>query len=135
MFKILASSNSISAATIGLAFAVAVAIAAPLNASAADTVATARAGIVADRIDDAFALLRMTNIDPAGRTVVPRPVRGDFLHTSDCASATWPNIDASCLLAADGSPAPRVRNVTVGNQIGANTTVLLRIPAPEMARR
>ena len=33
-----------------------------------------------------------------------------------CAGAVWPNIDTSCLSRMDGSPAPRVRTITIGYQ-------------------
>jgi hypothetical protein len=70
-----------------------------------------------------------TNINPAIATTATRASKGDLAIPADCASATWPNIDRSCLLKADGSPAPYVRTVTIGYQTGANSTVLLRVPA------
>jgi hypothetical protein len=64
-----------------------------------------------------------------------RAGKGDLYAPRDCAAAVWPNVDAACLTRVDGSPAQAVRTVTIGYQEGANTTVLVRMPAPEMASR
>ena len=65
--------------------------------------------------------------------------KGDLLHAAPprgCASQAWPNVAPECLAAADGTPARSgVRMITVEQQEGPNTSVLVRIPAAEVAQR
>jgi hypothetical protein len=86
---------------------------------------------IAERIGGAFATISETAAEPAIEAAASQAQKGDL----DCATATWPNIDASCLSTADGRPAPQVRTITVGYQAGEATTVLLRVPAAEVAQR
>jgi hypothetical protein len=123
-----------AAIILGIALIVAGLLAAPFNASAR---AASQAGsdIAADRIGAAFsAIPEKMRADPAIAAAAARLSKGN-LAPADCATAVWPNIDASCLSTADGSAAPRVRTITVGYQTGENTTVLVRIPSAEMAQR
>ncbi len=53
-----------------------------------------------------------------------------------CEAQAWPNVAPECLQAADGTPARgRVRMITVEQRDGSNTSVLMRVPASEIARR
>jgi hypothetical protein len=106
-------------------------------AAAVQFIAQARAAPGTARVDiigGAFASLQEINIDSAIATTATRASKGDLAVPADCASATWPNVDRSCLSKADGSPAPYVRTVTIGYQSGSNATVLLRVPAAVAAR-
>jgi hypothetical protein len=127
MAKTLASSILIYAFAIALPLAAATSWAAPLNAGAAVAVG-ASGDSIAERIGGAFASRSQTNVEWLGADAVTLSPKGDRQRTSDCAGATWRNIDASCLMTAAGSPAPHVRTITVGYQTGANTTLLLRFP-------
>ncbi|MGH6924643.1 MAG: hypothetical protein ACRED5_12975 [Propylenella sp.] len=124
MIKTLPSGILISTIAISLSIAAAALPAAPLSANAD----------AAERIDDAFASLS-ANVDPPGANAAIRSPKGDLPRPSGCASVIWPNIDASCLSTTDGSPAPNVRTITIGYRSGVNTTVLLHIPAAEVAQR
>ena len=65
--------------------------------------------------------------------------KGDLLRKAPqgaCASQAWPNVARECLQAADGTPARSgVRMITVEQREGANTSVLVRVPSPELAQR
>ncbi len=87
--------------------------------------------VAAARIGGAFAVISNASNDPT----LAVAAKGDLKAPADCAAETWPNIDATCLSTADGRPAPHVRAVTVGYQVGQSTTVLLRIPSNEVAQR
>lgn len=52
----------------------------------------------------------------------------------ECASQAWPHIAPECL-AGSGNPARgSVRMITVEQRQGANTSVLVRVPAADLAR-
>ncbi len=133
MNETFASRIQISVLAISLPLAIATAPAAPFNTSAAVAQGATSFDIVAGRIGGAFASLPKTGVERVGADAVILPPKGDGQRTSDCASATWPNKETSCLSTADGSPAPHVR--TVGYQAGANTTFLLRLPGTDMPQR
>ena len=119
----------------GMTLAVVAAAAVPFIAQARAAPGTTRVDIIAaERIGGAFASLQETEIDPTTATTAAHPSKGDLVIPADCAAATWPNVDRSCLSTADGSPAPYVRTITIGYQTGSNTTVLLRVPAAVAAR-
>ena len=65
--------------------------------------------------------------------------KGDLLRKVPqraCASQAWPNVAPECLEAANGTPVRSgVRMITVEQREGANTSVLVRIPAAEIAQR
>jgi hypothetical protein len=93
-------------------------------------------GDVAERIGAAFRSVPAAAAEPALVTAAAeRAAKGDLPSRNDCRAATWPAIDAACLAAANGRPVPAVRTVTIGYQAGSATTVLLRIPATEMAQK
>ena len=98
----------------------------------ARAVATAPAGdVAAERIAAAFAMA------PAGpdAPVVGAVRKGDLLVPTGCAGQQWPNVPAACLVTTDGSPAHSVRSITIGTQAGEGTTILMRLPAPQVASR
>ena len=65
--------------------------------------------------------------------------KGDLLRKAPqgaCASQAWPNIASECLESASGIPVRSgVRMITVEQREGANTSVLVRTPSPELAQR
>jgi hypothetical protein len=65
--------------------------------------------------------------------------KGDLLGKAPqgtCASKAWPNIAPECLESANGTPVrSSVRMITVEQREGVNTSVLVRIPSPELAQR
>ncbi len=135
MKRNIASGALASAVVISFALVAAISPAAPLNAGASAAGAFS-GGIAAERIDDAFASFSMVNADPADAAMAaPTTPKSDLRLLPVCASSTWPNVDASCLSTADGSPAPRVRDITIAYQSRANTTVLIRIPGAAVAQR
>jgi hypothetical protein len=132
MIKALAAGMLIIAGSITAPF-VLPAFAAEPPAANADAVGLRDVATAADRIGRAFASLSEAEMDPAVAAAAARAPRGDFAPA--CASAVWPNIEAGCLATADGRPASHVRTISIGYQVGDNTTVLVRIPAPEIAQR
>jgi hypothetical protein len=66
-------------------------------------------------------------------------LKGDLLQKAPhgaCASQAWPNIAPECLQSASGVPVrSSVRMITVEQREGANTSVLVRVPSPELAQR
>jgi hypothetical protein len=122
MIKVLAA-RMLLAGAISAPFALPALAVEPLNASV----------VAADRVDKAFASLSEAAIDPAIASAAARAPKGDFAPA--CANAVWPNIEAACLVTADGRPARHVRTITIGYQAGGNTTVLVRLPAAEIALR
>jgi hypothetical protein len=65
--------------------------------------------------------------------------KGDLLRKAPhgaCASQAWPNIAPQCLESVGGNPVRSgVRMITVEQREGANTSVLVRVPSPELAQR
>ena len=106
-------------------------------------------GKLQDRVPQdgrAVAAHRMT-VETTGSTAAPRRTgqaqagsqKGDFVRqaSADCADQTWPNIPHACLTAADGRPARQAaRMITVEERhADEGTSVLVRLPAVEVARR
>jgi len=127
-------SRKFVAATIlvGIALIVAGLLIAPFNASAR-AAATGGADIASDRIGGAFAMI--SEREPAAELAAAAALvfKGDLGAESVCANAVWPNIDASCLARTDGSTNRPVRLITMGYQSGEAATVLVRVPADEVA--
>jgi len=121
-----------AAALTGFALATSMMVVAPFNSSAN---AAAGQTYPAGRIGGAFAAATEFEAAPALMKAALRAAKGDLFASRDCGTATWPNIDRACLVTADGTPAPAVRTVTIGYQEGANTTILVRMPAPAIAAR
>jgi hypothetical protein len=106
-----------------------------LMAPPSDARAAAVAGpdAASTRIADAFADLPQRVPAPSLQAAAMRLGKGDL--GSGCDTAAWPNVASSCLVTADGRPAHPVRTITIGYQADATTTVLLRLPAGEVAQR
>lgn len=69
---------------------------------------------------------------------VSKATKGDMLQGSKgtCAYQAWPNIAPECVVAADGTPRRAgVRMITVEQREGLNTSLLVRMPAAELAQR
>ena len=115
-----------AAALVGLG-AVLAGLAAVSDGSARAVDATAASDVAAERITGAFAVAIPIEAGAARK--------GDLLAGPGCAGRQWPDVPAACLVTADGSSAPPVRSVTFGTQVGEATTVLLRLPANQVASR
>src|SRR5882724_13112384 len=122
-----------AAILVGIALIIAGLLIAPFTASA--SAAASPSVVAADRIGAAFATLPDAIPNSAIAAAVARLSKGDLASPVNCTGAVWPNIDASCLSTADGSPARHVRTITIGYQSGENTTVLVRVPTAEVASR
>ncbi len=61
--------------------------------------------------------------------------KGDLQIGARCAGQSWPDVAPACLIDDGGVRARPVRTVTIGHQIGEATTVLIRLPEPQVARR
>lgn len=123
-----------AAILVGIALIVAGLLIVPFNASAR-AAASEGADVASDRIGGAFAVI--SDREPAAEIAAAAALvfKGDLGAESICAGATWPNIDASCLARTDGSASHPVRLITIGYQSGSATTVLVRVPAGEVASR
>ena len=120
-----------AAILVGIALILAGLLLAPFNASA--RAATDGSDAAGDRIGAAFAMI--SDREPVAEIAAAAALafKGDLGAESICAGATWPNIDASCLARADGAISQPVRLITIGYQSGDATTVLMRVPANEVA--
>ena len=87
------------------------------------------------RIETAFEVASAARPAPAIEAAAGRVHKGDLQVSADCADEKWPEITARCLTAADGSAVPAVRTVTIGHSTAEATTVLMRMPAPQIASR
>jgi hypothetical protein len=117
----------------GLALIVAGLVISPVNGGAR-AASSADVDIAAERIGGAFAAIAEQTADTVIAAAPTRASKGD-LDTTKCAGASWPNVDAACLVTSDGRPAPRVRTITVGYQSDPTTTILLRVPSAEVAQQ
>ncbi len=97
----------------------------------AGAVETSPTDVPAERIAAAFAVL--PGEGAAGS--ISAASKGDLLVNGGCAGQKWPDITAACLVVTNGSPIRPVRSVTIGLQAGEATTVLVRMPAPQLASR
>jgi hypothetical protein len=64
--------------------------------------------------------------------------KADSLRTSDasCAGQAWPNISRECLVAENGAQVRKpARTITIEKREGVNSSVLMRVPAAEIASR
>jgi hypothetical protein len=98
--------------------------------------AYAGSGNIADaRIEMAFASAAAHQGDGELATAAVPSRKGDMLRRPSCADQVWPNIAPNCLVTADGAAPRPVRYVTIGYQSDSSTTVLVRMPALEIAAR
>ena len=119
-----------AAALVGIGAMLAGLTSAPFHGSARAVEAASTTDIAADRIAAAFSALPGEEGAP---TVVAS--KGDLLVAAGCAGQKWPDIAPTCLVQADGSTARPVRSVLTSYQSGEATTVLVRMPAPQIASR
>lgn len=61
--------------------------------------------------------------------------KGDLPLNSRCLGQVWPDAAAECLTGAGAGHAGAVRTVTFGQQVGEVTTILIRMPQPQIAAR
>jgi hypothetical protein len=70
-------------------------------------------------------------------TATARAGKGDLLGKASqgaCAAQAWPHIAPECLAGAEGGSPRDVRMITVEQRQGANTSVLMRVPASGLVR-
>jgi hypothetical protein len=128
-------SHMMNAVVAGVLVAMSAAMVVPVVSAARAAAGDAAIDPIGERIGTAFASVEETRAPQALSTAAVRVAKGDLMARPGCAGATWPNIDADCLARTDGSAAPHARFITVGHEVGAATTVLVRIPAAEVASR
>jgi hypothetical protein len=95
-------------------------------------------GLLSERIDAAFALAGAVAVDEAiTHRVAAAARKADRLAAAkDCSGQAWPYIAAGCLAGMDGAGrAPTVRTVTVEYRVGDKASVLVRLPAQQIAGR
>jgi hypothetical protein len=91
--------------------------------------------VAAERIAAAFAAVLPQRPAPAIEAAARRLAKGDGPERRDCAAERWPDISSDCLVGSADIGVRRVRTVTIGHQDGEATTVLVRIPVPQVATR
>lgn len=105
--------------------------------------ATGMSGIVMDaatvaspsqRIDAAFALVA-AEAGEASSPTASRNGKGDLPVGLNCSAQRWPDISPDCLIVTGDAPKRPVRTVTIGYQDGPAGSVLIRLPAPQIATR
>lgn len=94
------------------------------------------AKIYSDRVADAAGPRLVAYTVASARTTTTQ-TRGDSLSVADrCADQAWPHIPHECLTAVGTATARKsVRTITIEQREGANTSVLVRLPAPQLAQR
>jgi hypothetical protein len=76
--------------------------------------------------------------DPDQTGSIKSGVKADLVRATDpaCATEAWPNISRECLVAENGAKARKpARTITIEKREGQNTSVLVRVPAAEIATR
>jgi hypothetical protein len=77
-------------------------------------------------------------VDPDQTGSLKSDVKADILRATDpaCATQAWPNISRECLVAESGANIRKpARTITIEKREGQNTSVLVRVPAAEIATR
>ena len=87
------------------------------------------------RIAEGFAISAGIEADPALEAAAGRLAKGDLGRAVSCGDADWPEIPAGCLGPADRAAPAGVRTVTIEYGPTSGTTVLMRIPAPQVVSR
>jgi hypothetical protein len=105
-----------------------VAVLAPSGLAGAGARAAGQQDYIEQRIADAF------DVVPGFEAEMVAAGKGDRLDRP-CADQQWPAISPDCLATADGRPVRPVRTVTIGYPIGEAASVLIRMPAQEVASR
>lgn len=88
-----------------------------------------------NRIDAAFAVVTPAGNDPAIVAAAKGSQKGDLLVSAGCAGQYWPYIAPDCLVIADSRANPPGRTVTIGYPVSETSSVLIRMPAPQIASR
>jgi|1185.fasta_scaffold928798_1 hypothetical protein len=82
---------------------------------------------------------KAAGLEAPARATTAAAGKGDLqrVAAADCAAQTWPNIPHGCLTSADGRPVRQAaRMITVEDRReGERTSVLVRLPAVDVARR
>lgn len=124
------SKNIVAAALTGIALT-----ATGLTATGFGGAQASAGDMVAARIDAAFAVVAVPEADPAIQAAAARTGKGDLLVAPACSGQRWPDISPRCLVAADGTAIRPARSVTIGYRTGEAASVLIRMPAPQVASR
>jgi hypothetical protein len=75
---------------------------------------------------------------PEHTSSVKQGGKGDQLRGADpsCAAQTWPNISGNCLVSENGAPVRKpARTITIERLDSANSSMLVRVPASNVATR
>jgi hypothetical protein len=128
------SRNILSLITaVGLSLTAAGVMAVPLNGAGP---ANASDADVTQRVSLGFAAAPVHAAVPGAlEAAAGRVAKGDFFERPGCFGQVWPEISAECLSKVAGLTSLPARTVTIGYQIGDATTVLVRMPAPQVASR
>jgi hypothetical protein len=122
----------VATALFGLGVCMTVGALAPFAASARVSGTVNDMNLAARRIDAAFATV--TSERATSTELAVRLGKGDLQVKSGCADQKWPDIAPECLVGRNRAAHP-VRMITIGYQTGNATSVLVRMPAPEVASR
>ena len=131
----IASRKMAAAALMGFGFAAAGLSAASLNGARASDGLSAGSGIAEARIAAAFNAALGTAIDTRLQAFAEANRKGDLGIGLSCVGERWPEIRSVCLTSADGGLIRPARTVTIGQREGEATTILIRLPAPQVASR
>jgi hypothetical protein len=89
------------------------------------------------RLEEAFRDAQTAAVDEALLgTLTAAARKADRLAApADCAGQAWPYVAAGCLAGVEVRAAQAVRTVTVEYRVGDSTSVLVRLPAQQVAGR
>jgi len=125
-----------TASLAGLALAVSFWTVGPFPGSASASQEVGQLSEIAEaRITGAFSFPADKVAAPAVISAAAQSRKGELRMKAACADQKWPEIASGCLVARGGSPARTVRSVTIAHETGEATTVLLRMPASQLASR
>jgi outer membrane murein-binding lipoprotein Lpp len=89
----------------------------------------------AQRIEVAIESATRAEASPAIMAAAKSAQKGDLLVRPGCAGQYWPYIAPDCLVVGDSRPNPPGRTVTVGYNVSDTSSVLIRMPVPQIASR
>jgi hypothetical protein len=90
----------------------------------------------ASNLTVAYASAKQADTAPAAKA--DSATKGDSLRNGPqnaCAGQTWPYISRDCVVAEGAAARTPVRTITIEQRQGANTSVLVRVPATAVATR
>lgn len=90
---------------------------------------------ITQRLSDGYLGLPEPAADTAIEAAAAQAAKGDFLERPGCFGQVWPDISPDCLAKVGSTPRLAARTVTIGYRIGEASSVLIRMPAPEVAER